>query len=360
MDVVPVFTECVAGKPALVLTWLGINPKLPAIGLNSHMDVVPVFPECWTHPPFDAHKDSEGRIWARGAQDMKSVGVQHLEAVRRLKEGGRRLQRTVHIIFVPEEELGGMEGMRLFVHTNHFKELNLGFALDEGIANPGEDFPLFYGERKAFKMRVTCPGSPGHGSMFVQDSAGAKARIVIDRFLGFRDDEEARLKADPKLTLGDVTTINLTIMEGGVQVNVVPDKFDLTFDCRLHPGTNVVQFERMVRAWLAEAGPDVELTRLQLATDNKFRLTSIADDDPWYSALSAAFKKHNLEITPKIFPAATDSRYIREVGVPAIGFSPLHRTPVLLHDHNEFIYESIFLKGIDIFVDMIANLADLP
>ena len=41
----------------------------------------------------------------------------------------------VHIIFVPEEELGGMDGMRLFVHTDHFKELNLGFALDEGIGN---------------------------------------------------------------------------------------------------------------------------------------------------------------------------------------------------------------------------------
>ena len=39
----------------------------------------------------------------------------------------------VHIMFVPEEELGGMDGMRLFVHTDHFKELNLGFALDEGI-----------------------------------------------------------------------------------------------------------------------------------------------------------------------------------------------------------------------------------
>ena len=36
---------------------------------------VPVFPECWTHPPFEAHKDEEGRIWARGSQDMKSVGV---------------------------------------------------------------------------------------------------------------------------------------------------------------------------------------------------------------------------------------------------------------------------------------------
>ena len=45
------------------------------------------------------------------------------------------------------------------------------------------------------------------------------------RFLGFRDSEEARLKADPRLTLGDVTTINLTIMEGGVQVRHIVQPF---------------------------------------------------------------------------------------------------------------------------------------
>ena len=33
-------TECVSGKPALVMSWTGLNPELPAIGLNSHMDVV--------------------------------------------------------------------------------------------------------------------------------------------------------------------------------------------------------------------------------------------------------------------------------------------------------------------------------
>ena len=44
-----------------------------------------------------------------------------------------KLHFQVHIMFVPEEELGGMDGMRLFVHTEHFKELNLAFALDEGI-----------------------------------------------------------------------------------------------------------------------------------------------------------------------------------------------------------------------------------
>ena len=37
-------TECVPGKPVVVITILGKDPNLPSILLNSHMDVVPVFP----------------------------------------------------------------------------------------------------------------------------------------------------------------------------------------------------------------------------------------------------------------------------------------------------------------------------
>jgi aminoacylase len=52
---------------------------------------------------------------------MKCVGIQHLEAVRRLKESGRKLKRTIHLTFVPDEEIGGHDGMAKFVHTQHFK-----------------------------------------------------------------------------------------------------------------------------------------------------------------------------------------------------------------------------------------------
>lgn len=65
------------------------------------MDVVPVFEDQWTHPPFSAHIDSTGRIFARGSQDMKSVGVQYLAAIRALKKDGVTLKRTIHVIFVP-------------------------------------------------------------------------------------------------------------------------------------------------------------------------------------------------------------------------------------------------------------------
>lgn len=57
--------------------------------------------EKWTYKPFDAEIDSKGNIYARGSQDMKCVGIQYLEAVRRLKKQGVRLLRTVYIMFVP-------------------------------------------------------------------------------------------------------------------------------------------------------------------------------------------------------------------------------------------------------------------
>lgn len=41
--------------------------------------------------------------------------------------------------------------MAKFVHTEDFKALNVGFALDEGMANPTEDFILFYGERSIWR-----------------------------------------------------------------------------------------------------------------------------------------------------------------------------------------------------------------
>jgi len=57
--------------------------------------------EKWTHEPFSADKDENGNIFARGAQDMKCVGIQYLEAVRQLMSKGVQLRRTIHISFVP-------------------------------------------------------------------------------------------------------------------------------------------------------------------------------------------------------------------------------------------------------------------
>lgn len=45
--------------------------------------------------------DEDGNIFARGAQDMKSVAIQYLEAIRRLILNGQKNKRTVYLSFVP-------------------------------------------------------------------------------------------------------------------------------------------------------------------------------------------------------------------------------------------------------------------
>lgn len=96
------------------------------------MDVVPVFEEYWSHKPFEAEMDEKGRIFARGAQDMKSVGMQYLGAIRNFKRKQMSFKRTIHVVFVPNEEMGGNGGMADFIHTQEFRALNPGFSLDEG------------------------------------------------------------------------------------------------------------------------------------------------------------------------------------------------------------------------------------
>lgn len=45
--------------------------------------------------------------------------------------------RSIHLSLVPDEEIGGIDGMAKFLETDIFKSMHVGLALDEGIANPG-------------------------------------------------------------------------------------------------------------------------------------------------------------------------------------------------------------------------------
>lgn len=72
--------------------------------------------------------------------------------------------------------------------------------------------------------------------------------------------------------------------------------------------------------------------------DNSGRpvLTATDSSNPWWALLKEAVKKADGKLgKPEIFPASTDARYFRLQGLPAIGFSPMANTPILLHDHNE-------------------------
>ncbi|CAK1555258.1 unnamed protein product [Leptosia nina] len=337
--------EVVPQKPILVMTWEGQEPSLPSILLNSHMDVVPVFEKSWTYPPFEA-RIIDGVIYGRGAQDMKSVAVQYLEAVRRLKNKGVILKRTLHLSFVPEEELGGAEGMAKFVNSEHYKKLNVGFALDEGLASPSDEYVVYNGERSIWHMKVTCPGKSGHGSLLLPDNCGEKIRYIIDKFMDLRHESKKKLEENPDLTIGDVTTINLTMIEGGIQDNVIPEKFTATFDLRLALSVNFVEFENMIKSWCKEAGANVKYEFNQ--KDDYVAPTPVDADNQFWVALKMAIEKLGIQLLVRTFPGGTDSRFIRKTGTPALGFSPIRRTPPGLHEHDECLKLSVFLEEEDI------------
>ncbi|XP_051841376.1 aminoacylase-1 isoform X1 [Antechinus flavipes] len=350
--------EVAPDRVVTILTWRGTDPRLRSLVLNSHTDVVPVFKEHWNHDPFEAFKDAQGNIFARGAQDMKCVGIQYLEAVRRLKAEGKSFPRTIHLTFVPDEEVGGHKGMELFVKRPEFQALRAGFALDEGLASPTETFTVFYSERSPWWLCVTSSGNPGHGSRFIENTAAEKLHKVVTSVLKFREQENQRLRSNPNLSLGAVTTVNLTILKGGVAFNVVPATMSASFDFRVAPDVDLKAFEEQIQGWCREAGEGVTYKFHQKWTEP--RITATDDSNPWWAEFSRVCREMNLSVKPEIFPAATDSRYLRAAGVPALGFSPMNHTPVLLHDHNEFLNEAVFLRGIDIYARLLPALASLP
>lgn len=59
-------------------------------------------------------------------------------------------------------------------------------------------------------MHLHCPGQPGHGSLLHDNTAGEKVRYLLDKFFNFREQEVLKLKNNPELSIGDVTTVNLT------------------------------------------------------------------------------------------------------------------------------------------------------
>ena len=83
--------ELVKNKPLLVCSYQGSDPSLKSLLLNSHYDVVPAVNEMWHTDPFTPTEEKNGDIYARGAQDMKCVSIQHLLAVGRIIASGTHL-----------------------------------------------------------------------------------------------------------------------------------------------------------------------------------------------------------------------------------------------------------------------------
>ena len=104
------------------------------------------------------------------------------------------------------------------------------------------------------------------------------------------------------LPIGEVTTLNLNMIEGGVQMNVIPDKLKFGFDMRITPTTDLVELEKNMNTWCREAcGDDYELRFIQKFTEKN--ITSIEAGNKWWDAFSSIVEGEcGAKLIKTIFP----------------------------------------------------------
>jgi aminoacylase len=268
LDNVMILPESKDNKPIVVASFLGSRTDLPQILLNSHYDVVPIMEDSWTVPAFDGFR-RDGRIYGRGTQDMKCVCVQYVIALKKLKELGFQPKRTMHLSFVPDEEIGGADGMNILMQTTWYSNINIGIALDEGLASENNDYSVFYGERLPWWVRVKSVGNTGHASRFIEGTAVEQIIGVANKALAFREDQKDLLHGKGKhygcshavvgkKSLGDVTSLNMTVLRAGVSaggvdvLNVIPSEAEAGFDIRISPLIEPYEMADKLSLWCEE------------------------------------------------------------------------------------------------------------
>jgi aminoacylase len=264
LDKIQCLEEAPDHSPVVVARWKGTDPTLPIILLNSHYDVVPAETNDWTVEPF-AGLRKDGRVYGRGAQDMKCVCIQYIQAIRKLNSmEDFQPTRSIYLTFVPDEEIGG-SGMAAFLSSKLYKSLpGIALALDEGLASTTDTYAVFYGERLPWWVDVTATGNTGHGSRFIEHTAVEQIVELANKALAFREGQRAALhgssndanhmncshavaaknrrlakeSSGTEMALGDVTSLNITTLEAGVKAgnsfvyNCVPSVAKVRCTCK--------------------------------------------------------------------------------------------------------------------------------
>jgi acetylornithine deacetylase/succinyl-diaminopimelate desuccinylase-like protein len=330
---------------------LGGRSGRTALVLASHTDVVPAGdPAQWTYPPFAAVVE-DGHLSGRGAADMKGTVAAQTMALMLVKRLGVPLAHGVSFVCVADEEAGGAYGMG-WVARERPEWVRGDLCLNEGggffIPVEGRDWcVLGVGEKGRFEVGATFHGRGAHAARPWQgDNAFYKAAAALERLRAYepeRDTSGPIFPAVARLT-GPVTASNVdeviarlagssprladhlrqvsrmlvtpTLIAGGVKSNSVPDACRLTCDVRALPHQGPAYVETHVRRLLGEA--DVHIDQ-----------TAVANTSPaapvLVSMLNGAMERllgRPVEVVPSLSGGFTDSRFVRETGVPAYGFSP--------------------------------------
>jgi len=327
--------EVAPGRPN-VLSWIGEKgPGRRCLLLEGHTDVVTAGDAAeWTWPPFGGEL-RDGRIYGRGAADMKSGLAAAMVTLAAFKRAGVTPAGKLVVGALVDEE-DGMIGVRHLVKTPAGREL------DAAIICEPEENELCLEQRGVVWARIRARGHMAHGAM---PEAGANPITALGALLREVPALEKQLrKLCEKSRHLKPPTVTPTIVQGpprGVgapQSNVIPALAEMTLDVRLTPGIDAEGMRGELEALCRKAEAAVPGVKLEWEPVNAFRLaTSVDKAEPIAQAMMHGVRKATGH-APRYggVPGSTDGTILRmELGIPIVTCGPGNR--LIPHQVDEYV-----------------------
>ncbi len=199
--------------------------------LSGHTDVVPVEGQAWTRPPFEL-TEAGGRLYGRGTADMKGFVACAVRAMLLAAESGVKV--PLHLALSYDEEIGCM-GVRSLIEVLEGAPDRPRFCI---VGEP-TGMQVATGHKGKVALRATCTGREGHSALA---PLALNALHLAADFIGVIRGLQARIAAEGPFD-GDYdvpyTTVHAGKMQGGVQVNIVPNRATVDFEIRSLAGVDV-------------------------------------------------------------------------------------------------------------------------
>jgi succinyl-diaminopimelate desuccinylase len=317
-----------------VLGVLGASGAGPTLLLEGHTDVVTEGdPAAWKHPPFAAEL-VDGKIYGRGAADMKSGLAAAMIAAAAIKRSGAPLAGRLVVGALVDEE-GDMLGAK------HLCATPIGRELSAAIVCEPEQNELCLEQRGVVWARVTARGRMAHGAM---PEAGANPITALAALVAGAPRLERRLRVlctrSRYLRPPTVTpTVMAAPVAGVPQSNVIPATAQATLDVRLTPGPDADAVAKEIDEACRRAADGCPGVSIEWAPINGFRMaTRVERGEPLVRAMVGAVRRATGR--PARWggvPGSTDGTILRmELGIPIVTCGPGHRLiPHQVDEHVE-------------------------
>lgn len=302
---------------------------------NGHLDTVPYgSTEEWnTDPSIPVEKN--GRIYARGASDMKSGLAAMVYLLGEIGESGEKPEQTILFLGTCDEEKSGLGAEKIL------EEIDLSSGSLLLIGEP-TGCKLGVAQKGCIWAQMNISGKTSHGAYPEEGyNAVEYGMKIVCRIKKWVTEYEHRV-------LGTATA-QVTMIQGGIAPNMTPDFAEILLDIRTVPGISAEDVEKKIKKICRE---EVEETngevKFEVRIKNARRAIEIAEEERWLKEFKAYLKQNGAETEEIGINYFTDASILtkKESEIPVLLFGP--GEPRLAHKPNEFVELEKYEKYIEI------------